>query len=77
MHHSGTGIYGALDAGMTGNVTILMSKSVLDFFTALIFACSLGIITSVIAVPVFDLPLPVSFGETDLSAHDTCYDQRL
>ena len=50
---SGTGIYGALDAGMTGNVTILMSKSVLDFFTALIFACSLGIITSVIAVPQF------------------------
>ena len=38
---------------MTGNVTILMSKSVLDFFTALIFACSLGIITSVIAVPQF------------------------
>lgn len=50
---SGTGIYGSLDAGMTGNVTILMSKSVLDFFTALIFACSLGIITSVIAIPQF------------------------
>ena len=50
---SGTGIYGCLDAGMTGNVTILMSKSVLDFFTALIFACSLGIITSVIAIPQF------------------------
>ena len=50
---SGTGIYGSLDAGMTGNVTILMSKSVLDFFTAMIFACSLGIITSVIAVPQF------------------------
>ena len=42
---SGTGIYGSLDAGMTGNVTILMSKSVLDFFTAMIFACSLGIAT--------------------------------
>ena len=48
---SGTGIYGSLDAGMTGNVTILMSKSVLDFFTAVIFACSLGIITCVITVP--------------------------
>ena len=48
---SGTGIYGSLDAGMTGNVTILMSKSVLDFFTAMIFACSLGIATSVIAIP--------------------------
>ena len=48
---SGTGIYGSLDAGMTGNYTILMSKSVLDFFTAMIFACSLGIATSVIAIP--------------------------
>ena len=48
---SGTGIYGSLDAGMTGNVTILLSKSVLDFFTAMIFACSLGLATSLIAVP--------------------------
>ena len=50
---SGTGIYGSLDAGMTGNVTILMSKSVLDFFTAMIFACSLGLITCVITIPQF------------------------
>ena len=48
---SGTGIYGSLDAGMTGNITILLSKSILDFFTAMIFACSLGAVTSLIAVP--------------------------
>ena len=48
---SGTGIYGCLDAGMTGNCTILFSKSVLDFFTALMFACTLGPVTSIIAVP--------------------------
>lgn len=48
---SGTGIYGSLDAGMTGNITILLSKSILDFFTAMIFACNLGLATSVIAVP--------------------------
>lgn len=48
---SGTGIYGSIDAGMTGNITILLSKSVLDLFTAMIFACSLGPITSIIAVP--------------------------
>ena len=36
---------------MTGNITILLSKSVLDLFTAMIFACSLGPITSLIAVP--------------------------
>ena len=34
---SGTGIYGSLDAGMTGDSTILISKSILDFFTAAIF----------------------------------------
>lgn len=48
---SGTGIYGSLDAGMTGNITILLSKSVLDFFTAMIFACTLGLATSLIAIP--------------------------
>lgn len=49
----GTGIYGTLDAGMTGNSTILISKSVLDFFTAAIFACNLGYVVSAIAIPQF------------------------
>lgn len=48
---SGTGIYGALDAGMTGNHSVLIAKSVLDFFTAAIFACKLGKVTSLIGVP--------------------------
>ena len=48
---SGTGIYGCLDAGMTGNPTILLSKTILDLFTAMIFACSAGLVVSVIAVP--------------------------
>ncbi len=48
---SGTGIYGSLDSGMTGDSTILISKSVLDFFTAAIFACNLGYVVSVIAIP--------------------------
>lgn len=48
---SGTGIYGCLDAGMTGNATILLSKSILDFFTAAVFACSLGAVTACIALP--------------------------
>lgn len=49
----GAGIYGSLDAGMTGNSAILLSKSVLDFFAAIVFACSLGVVTSAIAVPQF------------------------
>ena len=48
---SGTGIYGCLDAGMTGNATVLLSKSILDFFTAMVFACNLPAVTSLVAVP--------------------------
>lgn len=50
---SGTGIYGCLDAGMTGSVTVLMAKSVLDFFTALIFAGTAGPAIGLIAAPQF------------------------
>lgn len=50
---SGTGIFGALQAGMTGDHTILFSKSILDFFTAAIFAASLGYITCTVCVPQF------------------------
>lgn len=50
---SGTGIYGALDSGMTGNHSVLIAKAVLDFFTAIIFACQLGKATSLIGVPQF------------------------
>jgi uncharacterized membrane protein YqgA involved in biofilm formation len=50
---SGTGIYGALDAGMTGNHSILIAKAVLDFFTAMIFACRLGKATALIGAPQF------------------------
>lgn len=50
---SGTGIYGSLDSGMTGDSTILISKSILDLFTAAIFACNLGYVVSVIAIPQF------------------------
>lgn len=50
---SGTGIYGALDAGMTGNHSILIAKAVLDFFTAMVFACQLGKATAFIGVPQF------------------------
>lgn len=50
---SGTGIYGTIVSGMTGDHTILISKAILDFFTAAIFACNLGAVISMIAVPQF------------------------
>ena len=48
---SGTGIYGAIVSGMSGDHSILISKSILDLFTALIFACSLGAVVSAVAIP--------------------------
>jgi uncharacterized membrane protein YqgA involved in biofilm formation len=50
---SGTGIYGALTAGMNGDSSILLAKSILDLFTAMIFACTLGKSVSLIAIPQF------------------------
>ncbi len=50
---SGSGIYGSIVSGMTGDQSILISKSILDFFTAMIFACILGSVVAFIAVPQF------------------------
>lgn len=50
---SGTGIYGSIVSGMAGDHSILFAKSILDLFTALIFACTLGMVVSVIAIPQF------------------------
>lgn len=58
---SGTGIYGSLESGMTGNHSILIAKAVLDFFTAMIFACKLGKITALIGVPQFVIMIAFFF----------------
>lgn len=75
---SGTGIYGCLDAGMTGNATVLLSKSILDFFTAMVFACNLGAVTSLVAAPQAAVFFCAVFRrQGDLSAHDADDDRRL
>lgn len=48
---SGTGIFGALNEGITHNPTILISKGFLDFFTAAIFATALGMIVATTVIP--------------------------
>lgn len=50
---SGTGIFGSMQSGMTGDHSILFAKSVLDLFTSLIFAANLGPLVCTIAVPQF------------------------
>ncbi|MBR7926878.1 DUF554 domain-containing protein [Aerococcaceae bacterium zg-ZUI334] len=48
---SGTGLYGTLISGIEGDHSLLITKSILDFFTAAIFACNLGLVVSMIAIP--------------------------
>ena len=48
---SGTGIFGAMNEGMTGDPSILIVKSFLDFFTAMIFATTLGYAVTTIFIP--------------------------
>lgn len=52
---SGTGIYGSIVSGMTGDHSILIAKSILDLFTAVIFACSLGAVVCSVAIPQFTI----------------------
>lgn len=50
---SSLGIFGALKEGMTADHSILITKAILDFFTAGIFAAALGYIVITICVPQF------------------------
>lgn len=47
----GTGWYGALNEGLTGDGSILITKSILDFVTAVIFGSLLGKIVPVLCIP--------------------------
>ncbi|MFC6645313.1 DUF554 domain-containing protein [Granulicella cerasi] len=61
---SGTGIFGAMKEGMTGDSSILIAKSLLDFFTAAIFATELGYAVAIIAVPQLLVQVALFFGAT-------------
>lgn len=61
---SGTGVFGALQSGMTGDHTILLTKSILDLFSAAIFAASLGYIVSAIFIPQFAVSIALFLGAT-------------
>ena len=50
---SGMGLFGALYEGMSGDSSVLISKSVLDFFTAILFGASLGYAQTLICIPQF------------------------
>ncbi len=50
---SGTNIFGAINEGMSGDFTILLSKAVMDIFAATIFAATLGRAMNLIVLPQF------------------------
>lgn len=64
---SGFGVFGTLTEGMTGDPTLLISKSILDLFTAIIFAGTMGISISVIALPQFVIFLTLFLSAQGLS----------
>lgn len=58
---SGTGIFGAMNEGMTGDSSILIAKAFLDFFTATIFATTLGIAVAAISLPLLIIQLSLAY----------------
>lgn len=50
---SGTNIFGAMNEGISGDFTILLSKAVMDIFAATIFATTLGRAMNLIVLPQF------------------------
>lgn len=61
---SGTGIFGAMNEGMTGDYSILIAKAFLDFFTASIFAVTLGYVIATIAIPLLVFQLILAYSAT-------------
>jgi len=57
---SGTGIFGAMTEGMSGDPSILYIKTILDLFTAGIFATLLGYAVMTIAIPQFIIQLALA-----------------
>ena len=49
---SSTGLVGAMREGLTGDVTLLIAKAILDFFTAMVFAVTVGFNVAILAIPV-------------------------
>ncbi|ELY2495587.1 DUF554 domain-containing protein [Cronobacter muytjensii] len=59
---SGTGVFGAMREGMTGDNSVLIAKAFLDFFTATIFATTLGAAVAAISVPMLLIQLTLAAG---------------
>ncbi|WP_235956877.1 DUF554 domain-containing protein [Fundidesulfovibrio magnetotacticus] len=59
---SGTGVFGALNEGMTGDSTLLVVKAILDLFTSAVFAATLGASVALLAAPQLAVQAALYFG---------------
>jgi uncharacterized membrane protein YqgA involved in biofilm formation len=55
------GMYGAMQSSLSGDHSLLLFKAVMDFFTAFIFAASLGLPVCFIALPLLAVQLSFFF----------------
>ena len=63
---SGTGVYGSMSEGMTGDPTLLVVKAILDFFTAPIFASTMGLSVALLVVPQFAIQAALYLGAAQI-----------
>jgi len=59
---SGMGIYGSLQEGMTGDPTLLIIKGILDIFTSIIFASTIGYTLGILVIPQFIVQAMLYYG---------------
>lgn len=64
-------ILGSLYEGLTGDTTLLMVKSILDFFTAIIFATTIGYLVMFISIPTFIVGTTLFYIATIILPHIT------
>ena len=63
---SGLGIIGSMREGLTGESSLLLIKGVLDLFTAMLIAASIGSVVGVLAVPQCCIQFALLFGASFL-----------
>lgn len=68
---SGLGIIGSMREGLTGECSLLLIKGVLDLFTAMLIAASIGSVVGVLALPQCCIQFALLFGATILMPYTT------
>jgi len=64
---SGTGVVGSLNEGLTGDPSLLIVKSCLDFVTALVFSANVGYSLLLFVIPMFAVQSSLYLGAAGIS----------